>query len=197
MRLQGIVAREVSGADMAVVTVGALTAGSKGNIIPDDAELLLSVRTFDVDVRAKVLAAIERIVRAEAQASGAVAEPRLEVLESAPALVNDPAAVDRTRGALAAVVGADRIFDPGPVTGSEDVGVLADAAGAPLVFWLLGGADPAVFAGASSRDDIARITAEQPSNHSPLYAPVTDPTIGIGAAALSAAARDWLASTRP
>ena len=74
MRLQGIVAREVPGTEMAVVTVGALIAGTKANIIPDDAELLLSVRTFDVDVRARVLAAIERIVRAEAQASGAVSD---------------------------------------------------------------------------------------------------------------------------
>jgi amidohydrolase len=192
MRLQGIVAREVAATDLAVVTIGALRAGTKGNIIPDDAELLLSVRTFDPEVRTKVLRAIERIVRAEAQASGAAREPKVELLESAPALVNDPAGVERTLGALATVVGAERIFDPGAVTGSEDVGVLAEAAGAPLVFWLLGGADPAVFAGASSGADIARITADQPSNHSPLYAPVIDPTIGIGVATLSAAARDWL-----
>ena len=85
------------------------------------------------------------------------------------------------------------MIDPGPVTGSEDVGVLAAAAGAPIVFWLLGGADPAAFAGASSRQDIARIVGRLPSNHSPLYAPVEDPTIKIGASALSAAAREWLA----
>jgi amidohydrolase len=193
MRLQGIVAREVSGTDMAVVTVGALNAGTKNNIIPDDAELLLNIRTYDTAVRTKVLKAIERIVRAEAQASGAAREPRVEPAESSPAVVNDAAAVDRTRGALAGVVGGERVIDPGPITGSEDVGVLATAAGAPIVFWLLGGADPAAFAAASGRQDIVRTLADLPSNHSPLYAPVEDPTIRIGVAALSAAARDWLA----
>jgi hypothetical protein len=73
--------------------------------------------------------------------------------------------------------------------------MLAAAAGAPIVFWLLGGADPAAFAGASGVGDIARIVADLPSNHSPLYAPVEDPTIRIGVDALSAAAREWLAGT--
>jgi len=145
-------------------------------------------------VRDRVLTAIERIVRAEAQASGAAREPLLEPTESAPAVVNDAAAVDRTRGALAAVVGAEMVIDPGPVTGSEDVGVLAAAAGAPVVFWLLGGADPAAFAGASGLRDIARIVGGLPSNHSPLYAPVVDPMIRIGVSALSATAQEWLAS---
>jgi amidohydrolase len=193
MRLQGIVAREVSATDVAVVTVGAVRAGTKNNIIPDDAELLLSVRTFDTAVRTRVLKAIERIVRAEAQASGAAREPLVEPTEFAPALINDAAAVDRTRGALVEVVGADWVIDPGPVAGSEDVGVLATAAGAPIAFWLLGGADPAAFAGASGLQDIARIVAGLPSNHSPLYAPVEEPTIKIGVDALSAAAREWLA----
>ena len=194
MRLQGIVAREVSATETAVVTVGAVHAGTKSNIIPDEAELLLSIRTYDTAVRTKVLEAIERIVRAEARASGAAREPLFEPTESAPAVINDAAAVGRTRGALAAVVGAERVIDPGPVTGSEDVGVLAAAAGAPIVFWLLGGADPAAFAGASGPRDTARIVAGLPSNHSPLYAPVQDPTIRIGVGALSAAAREWLTS---
>jgi amidohydrolase len=195
MRLQGIVAREIPATETAVVTVGAVHAGTKNNVIPDEAELLLSVRTSDTAVRATVLTAIERIVRAEAQASGATREPLVELTESAPAVVNDVAAVDRTRAALASVVGAGRVVDPGPVTGSEDVGVLAAAAGAPIVFWLLGGADPAAFAGASGLEDIARIAVGLPSNHSPLYAPVEDPTIRIGVDALSAAAREWLAGT--
>jgi metal-dependent amidase/aminoacylase/carboxypeptidase family protein len=63
MRLQGIVAREVAATDMAVVTIGAVRAGTKGNIIPDEAELLLSIRTTSTAVRDKVLKAIDRIVR--------------------------------------------------------------------------------------------------------------------------------------
>ena len=197
MRLQGIVSREVPATDMAVVTIGSVQAGTKANIIPDDAELLLSIRSYDPAVRATVLKAIERIVRSEAQTSGATEEPLIELTESAPAVINDVAATRRTRGALADVVGAERVVDPGPITGSEDVGVLASAARAPIVFWLLGGADPAVFAGASGLEDIASITAGLPSNHSPLYAPAEDPTISIGTNALSAAAREWLdGSTR-
>jgi metal-dependent amidase/aminoacylase/carboxypeptidase family protein len=86
MRLQDIVAREVAATDMAVVTVGAVRAGTKNNIIPDEAELLLSVRTISTTVRDKVLKAIDRIVRAEAMASGATREPLVEPMESAPAV---------------------------------------------------------------------------------------------------------------
>ena len=84
------------------------------------------------------------------------------------------------------------VVDPGPVTGSEDVGVLATAAGAPCVFWLLGGADPALFAGAADLDGIRAVMAGLPSNHSPAYAPVVQPTLTLGVRALVAAARAWL-----
>src|SRR5215472_4355285 len=89
LRLQGIVSREVAATDTAVVTVGALHAGTKENIIPDEAELLLSVRTYDAAVRTRTLAAIERVVRAEAAASGAPADPEITLLGSFPAVVND------------------------------------------------------------------------------------------------------------
>ena len=98
----------------------------------------------------------------------------------------------RTRPALEALVGADRVFDPGLVTASEDVGLLASAAAAPCVFWLFGGSDPAQFAGASDVDQIAARVAQLPSNHSPLFAPVIEPTLSTGVSALVAAARAWL-----
>lgn len=195
LRLQGVVAREVAATDVAVVTVGALQAGTKSNIIPDEAQLLMSVRTYDPHVRDSVRAGITRIVNAEAQASGATREPLVEDLESSPAVVNDADAVARVHHALGAVVGADRIVDPGLVTGSEDVGVLAAGADAPLVYWLLGGADPARFAEAQGPEDIQRIVADLPSNHSPLFAPVQDPTLEVGVSALVAAARAWLEAT--
>jgi amidohydrolase len=72
IRLQTVVSREVAGADTAVATVGAMRAGTKENIIPDDAEPLLSIRTLDISVRARVLDAITRIAWAEAAASGAM-----------------------------------------------------------------------------------------------------------------------------
>ncbi len=192
MRLQTVVSREVAGTDTAVLTVGALRAGTKANIIPDTAELLLNVRTYDPRVRTQLLDSITRIVTAEADASRAPVPPRIETIESAPAVVNDPDAVERTRAALESVVGLGRVVDPGPVTGSEDVGVLADAAPAPCVFWLLGGADPAAFAGAGDITGIRAAMATIPSNHSPSYAPVISPTIDLGVASLVAAARAWL-----
>ena len=192
MRLQTVVSREIAGTDVAILTVGALRAGTKENIVPDDAELLLSLRTFDPDVRSHVLDAITRIVRGEAAASGAPREPAVEITMSFPAVVNDPQAADRTRPAFVELLGADKVFDPGVVTGSEDVGLLATAAKAPCVFWLLGGADPQAFAGAASADDILKTVATLPSNHSPLYAPVPRPTIDVGVAALVTAAREWL-----
>ena len=192
LRLQTIVSRETAGTDAAVVTVGAMRAGTKENIIPDQAELLISVRSFDPKVRQHTLAAIERIVRAEATASAAPRDPEIQLFDSFPALVNDPAAVARTRPALEALVGADRVVDPGLVTASEDVGLLASAADVPCVFWLVGGSDPAQFAGASSAEQIAARVAELPSNHSPLFAPVIEPTLTTGVSALVAAAEVWL-----
>ncbi|TQM45266.1 amidohydrolase [Pseudonocardia cypriaca] len=197
MRLQTVVSREVAGTDTAVVTIGVLRAGTKENIIPDEAELLLSVRTFDPLVRERVLGAIERIVRAEAVASGATRYPEVVVFDGFPAVVNDVAACARTRPAFEALVGPDRVIDPGLVTGSEDVGLLASGSGAPCVFWLLGGADPACFAGITGVDDMAVAVAEQPSNHSPFYAPVIEPTLRIGVAALVSAAHTWLPSSPP
>ena len=192
MRLQGIVSREVAGGETAVVTVGTMRAGTKVNIIPDSAELQLSIRSFDPHVRQRVLAAVERIVNGEAQASGAERMPDIEAMESFPALVNDPTACTRTLDGFTAVLGAGRVVDPGPVTGSEDVGVLATAAGVPCVYWILGGADPAAFSGTADLESVTRLIASLPSNHSPLYAPVLEPTISTGVAALVAAARTWL-----
>lgn len=191
-RLQSVVSREVAATDMAVVTVGSFHAGEAANIIPDRAELALSVRTFDPAVRTRVLEAISRIANGEAAAAGAAHAPEMEFVHSFPAVNNDADAVARTRLAFEAALGRVTLVDPGVVTGSEDVGLLAEAAGAPLVYWLLGGADPAAFAGATDVAEIARIVASLPSNHSPQFAPVIDPTLRIGLRALHVAATGWL-----
>jgi hippurate hydrolase len=192
VRLQTLVSREVAGTDTAVLTVGSLQAGTKANIIPDRAEMLLNVRTYDPAVRERLLSGVRRIVEAESQASGAPRPPDIEIFESAPAVVNDEAATARTRPALESVVGAGRVVDPGPVTGSEDVGILAAGAGAPCVFWLLGGADPGAFAEARDLDGVRAVMTSLPSNHSPAYAPVIDPTLRVGVQSLVAAAQTWL-----
>jgi hippurate hydrolase len=189
LRLQTIVSREIAGTETAVLTVGTMRAGSKENIIPDRAELGLSVRSYDAGVREKMIAAIKRIAAAEAAASGATTPPEVRVVESFPPTVNDVAGAERTRPALAEVA---PVVDPGLVTGSEDVGLFATASGAPCVYWILGGADPTAFAGATSQEELLLRVAAQPSNHSPFYAPVVEPTLSVGVAALVAAARRWL-----
>jgi amidohydrolase len=189
MRLQTVVSREIAGTDTAVLTIGTLRAGTKENIIPDRAELGLNIRSYDPAVRERILAAIERITRAEAAASDAPAEPDFELIDSFPVLVNDEAAVARTRPVLGEVA---PVVDPGLVTGSEDVGLFATEAGVPCVYWILGGADPAAFADATGREELLAGVAAQPSNHSPFYAPVVEPTLSVGVAALVAAARHWL-----
>jgi amidohydrolase len=192
LRLQTIVSRETAGSETAVVTVGMLSAGTNNNVIPDQAELRLNVRTQDPAVRQRTLAAIDRIVRAEAQASGAPRPPDIDHTDYFPPLRNDESATARTRAAFAEWLGETNVVDPGPQTGSEDVGVLAERAGAPCCFWFLGGADPKLFASVTSVEEAMEVIRRIPSNHSPQYAPVIEPTLAIGVEALVRAARLWL-----
>lgn len=189
LRLQTVVSREVAATETAVLTIGTVHAGIANNVIPDQAEIGINIRTFTDDVRARVLGAVERIVRGEAATAGAPTPPEIVSVMSAPAVVNDPDAVARTTAALAAVA---MVVDPGLVTGSEDVGMFATAAGAPCVYWLLGGADPAHFTAPPLSEAFMAQLRAVPSNHSPLYAPTPVPTLAIGRDALVAAAREWL-----
>ncbi|MDI9915508.1 hypothetical protein QM600_09700 [Rhodococcus sp. IEGM 1379] len=134
-----MVSREIAGNDTAVVTVGQFHAGTKtNNIISDQAEFALSIRTVNTDVRTRVMDAIHRIVLADFQASGAERDPELIAQESFPVLINDIAAGARVLDAFNGASGDGAVIDPGPVAGSEDIGILADAAGVPLMYWLLG-----------------------------------------------------------
>ncbi|MFI6485618.1 amidohydrolase [Nonomuraea sp. NPDC050663] len=193
MRLQTIVSREVAGGETAVVTVGSVHAGTKENIIPDEAELKLNVRSYTEPVRTKVLGAIERIVKAEAAAAGALKDPAIESLHGFPALVNDATATARVEAVLKATFGEDKVIDPGAVTGSEDVGVFATATGVPLAYWLLGGIDPETYLKALQAGTVEQ---DIPANHSPLFAPVIEPTLSTGVKALVAVAFEWLSPHR-
>ncbi|WP_067677691.1 amidohydrolase [Nocardia miyunensis] len=183
-RLQGVVSREVPPAATAVVTVGRLQAGTKDNIIPDTAELGINIRTYDEKIRALVRAAIERIVRAEATASGAEREPDFDWNISAPVLVNDPDATTATVAALTEHFGEQRILPIPQVNASEDAGVLGESAGVPSVYWFWGGIN---YAG--------RDLDQVPANHSPEFAPEIEPTLTTGVEALVVAARRWLEHT--
>lgn len=190
VRLQQVVSREVTPGQLAVVTVGSLQAGTKSNIIPDEARLQVNIRTIDGATRDRVLGAIDRIVRGEALAAGMTEPPTITEVISGPATINSAPHVDVLRARFTDAWGAAAVIDYGTVSGSEDVGILATAAEAPLVFWITGGADPATFAAAV---ESGRIEQEIPSNHSPYYAPVLQPTIDRGTEALVIGARTFLA----
>ena len=193
MRLQSIVAREIKPADIAVVTVGSLHAGTKENIIPATAELKLNLRSMTPAVRQKLLAAVTRIVNAECAASGSDATATIEPIGSFPRLVNAEEPARRTVRALSAALGADQVRPVAPVTISEDFGLLAEQAGIPAFFWFFGSTDPERYA-AAERDDA--VDARIPANHSALFAP-SDPlaTILSGADALVIAFSEWIGAT--
>ncbi len=188
LRLQTIVSREVAAAEAAVVTVGALQAGTKENVIPDDAIIKLNVRTFDAGVRTRVLAAITRIVNAEAEASGAPQKPEITTLDHYPLNMNDPDATKRVVDAFRTHFGAERVRETGAAPASEDFGSFGSEWHAPSVFWFVGGTDPDVYAKAKAANRLN----ELPVNHSPKFAPVLHPTLRTGVEALVVATRAWL-----
>jgi amidohydrolase len=190
LRLQTIVSREIAATDAAVITVGSLQAGTKENVIPDEAVVKLNVRTFDEGVRKRVLAAIERIVNAEAQASGAPKKPEITPLDRYPLVKNDPEAAKRVGDAFRQYFTADRVQATEPTTASEDFGSFGAEWGAPSVFWFVGGTDSGVYAKAQKEGNIRDL----PTNHNPRFAPVIHPTLETGVQALVVAAQAWLSA---
>ncbi|NLP64927.1 M20 family metallopeptidase [Paraburkholderia sacchari] len=187
LRLQTIVSREIAPSDRAVLTVGSLQAGTKENIIPDDATLKLNVRTYDEDVREYMLGAIRRICCAECAASNAPREPEFTTISSLPLTVNDDATTARLRTAFEAHFG-ERAYETQPAAASEDFSVFGREWGVPYAFWFVGGTDPEIYAKAKAAKKINEI----PSNHSPLFAPVIDMTLRAGIEAMLCAAGAWL-----
>jgi len=192
MRLQTVVSREVAAAEAAVVTVGVLQAGTKANVIPDEAVIRLNVRTFDAGVRSRVLAAIERIANAEAEASGAPRRPEITTLDRYPLNTNDRDASARVVEAFRTYFGAERVRETGPAPASEDFGSFGSEWGSPSVFWFVGGTDPDIYAQAKKDNRLN----ELPVNHSPKFAPVIHPTLRTGVETLVVATRAWLSAQR-
>jgi amidohydrolase len=170
LALQTIVSREVTPGDAAVVTVGYIRAGTKNNIIPDQAELGLTVRTYDPETRKRVLASISRIVSAEAEAAGVERAPSIERYESTDALYDDPTLAGRLTPVLSAALGKGSVKTTEPIMASEDYSYFVEA-GIPSFFYSLGGADPEKYAQAKASGD------PLPSNHSPLFAPDAEPAL--------------------
>jgi hippurate hydrolase len=190
LRLQTVVSREVAATEAAVVTIGVLQAGTKENVIPDEAIIKLNVRTFDAGVRKRVLAAIERIVNAEAAASGSPRSPEITPLDRYPLNLNDEEASQRIADAFRAHFSPARVHHTGPAPASEDFGCFGTAWQVPSVFWFVGGTERETYAKAKA----AGTLNELPVNHSPHFAPVIHPTLETGVEAMVVAALAWLGS---
>ena len=186
--LQTIIAREVKPGEAAVVTVGYVHAGLKNNIIPDEAELGLTVRTYKPEVRKQVLAAIARIAKGEAEAAGAPRPPAVENYESTDALYDDPVLATRLSGVLESALGSDRVVAAEPIMASEDYSYFIQA-GIPSFYFALGGAEPKAF------EEAQKEGRKLPSNHSPLFAPDVEPALRTGITAEVAVLRDLLSGT--
>lgn len=189
VRLQTIVARETAPGEPAVLTVGSLVAGSKSNVIPDRAVLQLNVRTYDERTRAAILEAIERIVRAECQASRCPEEPQFELFDRYPLTDNDPEVTQRVTDAFAELFG-DRAGELPRQNASEDFSDIPTALGVPYTYWGIGGIDPDAFRAA---EQAGRVAQDIPVNHSATFAPVLQPTLDTGVQAMVVAALAWLA----
>jgi amidohydrolase len=185
LALQTIASREVKPGEMAVVTVGYIQAGTKNNIIPDQAELGLTVRTRNADVRKQVLAAITRITNAEAEAAGAPRPPLIDHYEGTDLVYNDPALSERLRGVLESALGKENVVIREPITPSEDFSYFVEQ-GIPGFYFTLGGADPEKLEQARAAGTML------PSNHSPLFAPDVDPALHTGIVAEVAVLRNLL-----
>jgi hippurate hydrolase len=170
--------------------VGSLQAGTKENVIPDEAIIKLNVRTFDENVRKRVLASIERIVNAEAAAAGAPKPPEITPLDQYSLVTNDSAATKKVVDAFRQSFPEGSIEQTKPTMASEDFGCFGVQWHAPSVYWFFGGADADIYARAKGEGKLNTL----PTNHNPRFAPVLHPTLETGVKALVVAAQAWMAS---
>lgn len=190
IRLQLIVSRETPPTETAVLTVGSIRAGSKSNVIPDNAVLELNIRTYSEQTRTAILNAVRRTVLAECRASDCPRDPEFELFDPFPLTSNDPAATDRVGEAFTGFFG-ERAGPLERQTASEDFGDIPTTLAVPSTYWGIGGIDPDAYARA---ERAGRVAQDVPVNHSPGFAPVMQPTLDTGTQALVVAALAWLAA---
>lgn len=178
VRLQSIVAREIAPSDFGVVTVGSLQAGAKSNVIPDTATLLINTRAYDMEVREKILAGVERIIRSECEGAGAPQEPTFEYYDVFPLTDNDEEVTTKVHGALVDYLGEDRVEWIGAAPASEDFSTIPTAFGVPYTYWGFGGFEE----------------GKGIPNHNPKFGPVMQPTLRTGTESAVVAAMAYLGS---
>jgi amidohydrolase len=177
--VQSVISREKDPTEFGVVSIGMIEGGTATNIIPDDVVLAGTIRSFKPEVRAKMLAGIERTAKAVAAMSNAP-EPVITITEGIKAVMNDPGVVATAEKVLKAAFG-DKLRPIPPVTPSEDYSEFINA-GVPSMFFRIGVHEPERVAAAREGEG-----PQLPANHSPLFAPVPKPTIETGITAMTLA----------
>ena len=191
LALQTIVSRELSPLDSGVVTVGAIHGGTKRNIIPDQVDLQLTVRSYSDESRRRILDAVERITVGVARAAGVPkdVEPVVKMSRDGytPSVYNAPALVNRLVPVWKSVLGAGNVVEADPVMAGEDFSCYGRTKEkVPILLFWLGAIDAERMAGAKASG------AGLPGLHSPLFWPVPHPTIETGVKAMTAAALELL-----
>jgi hippurate hydrolase len=183
MALQTIISRENSPLDPAVVTVGSIHGGTRYNIIPDEVNLQLTVRTYKPEVRERILASIERIVKGVALTAGIPDDraPVVKVSEGTGSTYNDPQLLERLAVAFKQALGEDNVVKVPPIMASEDFGYFSLDQKIPTTIFWLGASDPAKVK--QSRETGVAL----PGLHSALFTPVPEPTLRTGVKAMTSA----------
>ena len=178
--VQTVVSREKDPFEFGVVTVGAVQAGTVGNIIPDSAVLRGTIRSYKPEVRSKLLDGVRRTAKASAMMAGAP-EPEVSLSEGGLAVINSESVVATTETVLNAALGAKNVMRVPPITASEDFSAFVNE-GVPSMFFFIGVYDPKQVA-----ESVKPGGKPLPFNHSPFFAPVPDASIKTGVQAMSLA----------
>jgi amidohydrolase len=182
---QTIVSREKSPFDPGVITVGSIHAGTKHNIIPDEVEMQLTVRSYSDEVRKHLLDGIARVAKAEAEAAGAPKPPKVDVIESVGAVYNDPALTQRIADILKQKFGKENVLQQPPAMSSDDFAEYGKA-GVPAFDLSFGAVNPQAY-------DAAKKSGEMlPGLHSAQFAPDREPSLLAGVEAETAAVLELL-----
>jgi len=189
--LQTIVSRELKPGTPAVVTIGSIHGGSRSNIIPSEVTMELTLRCYDEAVGDHLVASIKRICENLGRAAGLPDHLLPEVTmpyDRTPVVVNDGALTRRLAGTFRAWFPAEQVKAQEPATYGEDFSEFGRTTHrVPICIFWVGGSDPAVMAAHQKKGE------PWPSNHSPFWAPVPEPTMKASVKAMSAAVLDLMA----
>ncbi|WP_049574213.1 amidohydrolase [Streptomyces sp. SBT349] len=209
LRLQAVVSRETAPAEQAVLTVGRLRAGERSNVVPDRAELGLSLRAFSDATLARLDEAVRRVITAESEASRCPEPPRFDLVSSSPPLVPDAALAEAVGTGHAEAFGAGRVARWTPATATEDFAWFGPAGAAlhggedvRLAYWMLGTVSPAQWRAAQETQETQETRGTQrngmvPGNHSPAFAPEVRTALPTGIQALTRAVETTLRHLAP